>query len=421
MSGPEQKKTEKIWKKTFEKPKETKTRPSHRAGHPPPKSSHNNHRALIGTINATTLKENSKLVTTAMMVKTLGQIFCGITETHRTGTENFEEWPEMAELTGWKFINSGMKKQAYGGVGLLISPEVELVDNDFEVIDQGRILRAKIIYRGVKLIIHVVYGPTNASKNSSDAMRTNFWNNLSKSIDDTRKRYPKCRHLTLGDTNATLGPDAPMSDYIGHNNLDQYSTTDNGYRMIEFLDQQNLYALNTLFNTKRKCHRITWKLGRASKRLDYFLADRWLRNCCMSARAYPSVSGPFETNHFMVMAEFRFPGHKQRQKIFKKVEKKPKKPLTTIRDDPEIRTTFSDAFDTALAADTNPSTTADEIEQKLSKALEKASETLPTVLADGVYNSVTKNFFLPFARLALRASSAHCVLFSALRAFWSAF
>ena len=44
-----------------------------------------------------------------------------------------------------------------------------------------------------------------------------------------------------------------------------------------------------------------------------------------------------------------------------------------------------------------------------------------TVLADGVYNSVTKNFLVPFARLALRASSAHCVLFSALRAFWSAF
>ena len=43
------------------------------------------------------------------------------------------------------------------------------------------------------------------------------------------------------------------------------------------------------------------------------------------------------------------------------------------------------------------------------------------VLADGVSNSVTKNFFVPFARLALRASSAHCVLFSALRAFWSAF
>ena len=40
-----------------------------------------------------------------------------------------------------------------------------------------------------------------------------------------------------------------------------------------------------------------------------------------------------------------------------------------------------------------------------------------SVLADGVYNSVTKNFLVPFARLALRASSAHCVLFSALRAF----
>ena len=90
----------------------------------------------------------------------------------------------------------------------------------------------------------------------------------------------------MGDTNATLRPDA--LENIGDQNLDKYQTTDNGCRMIVFLEQQKLFALYTLFNVRRKCHRITWKLGKASKRLDYFLADRWMRTCCMSARAYPA-------------------------------------------------------------------------------------------------------------------------------------
>ena len=99
-------------------------------------------------------------------------------------------------------------------------------------------------------------------------MRSNFWNQLSKSIIESRKTNPKYKHLTMGDTNATLGFDAPMSDFIGHINLDTYPTTDNGFRMIEFLDQHNLFALNTLFTAKRKSHRVTFKLGKTSKRLD---------------------------------------------------------------------------------------------------------------------------------------------------------
>ena len=62
---------------------------------------------------------------------------CSLTETHRIGKETVEDWSGMAELDEWRFINSGMKKKAYGGIGLLISPEVQLVDDDWDVIDPG--------------------------------------------------------------------------------------------------------------------------------------------------------------------------------------------------------------------------------------------------------------------------------------------
>ena len=36
-----------------------------------------------------------------------------------------------------------------------MSPEVKYVDDDFNVVEQGRILRARIVYCGVKIVIHV--------------------------------------------------------------------------------------------------------------------------------------------------------------------------------------------------------------------------------------------------------------------------
>ena len=83
-------------------------------------------------------------------------------------------------------------------------------------------------------------------------------------------------------------------------------------RCIEFLNGQEMFALNTLFEVKKTSHWITYKLGRAMKRLNYFVADTWLRRCCINARAYPCRSGVFEFNHRMLMAEFKLPSRAQR-------------------------------------------------------------------------------------------------------------
>ena len=45
-----------------------------------------------------------------------------------------------------------------------MSPEVKYVDDDFNVVEQGRILRARIVYCGIKIVIHVVYGPGQRRK-----------------------------------------------------------------------------------------------------------------------------------------------------------------------------------------------------------------------------------------------------------------
>ena len=98
---------------------------------------------------------------------------------------------------------------------------------------------------------------------------------------------------------------------------------------------EEMYALNTLFMHKKQ-HRVTFKLGKVEKRLDYVLGDKWFRLNCLNARAYPGQSLVFESNHRLLMAEFRLPSRRQREICFKKHEPKPKPLLTALRDDPSV-------------------------------------------------------------------------------------
>ena len=51
------------------------------------------------------------------------------------------------ELSGWRFINSGLKSKAQDGVGIALAPDVELID--IENILDGRILL-------IRCILHVI-------------------------------------------------------------------------------------------------------------------------------------------------------------------------------------------------------------------------------------------------------------------------
>ena len=67
-------------------------------------------------------------------------------------TLDFEKNPE---LRGWKFIYSGMKSKANAGVGIALSPDVELVDIDN--ILNGRILLVRCILHGIKISAFCAY------------------------------------------------------------------------------------------------------------------------------------------------------------------------------------------------------------------------------------------------------------------------
>ena len=106
------------------------------------------HRKIsIGSINTTTMKDPMKLAQCIAQCKALGHSLTFIQETHMIGNSTIPFKDQ--ELSGWIFINSGLKGKAKDGVGIALSPDVELVDIDN--ILNGRILLVCCILHGIRI------------------------------------------------------------------------------------------------------------------------------------------------------------------------------------------------------------------------------------------------------------------------------
>ena len=89
-----------------------------------------------------------KLVQCLAQCKSLGHSLTFIQETHMIGNRTIPF--EDKELSGWRFINSGLKNKAQAGVGIALAPDVELID--IENILDGRILLIRCILHGIRLL-----------------------------------------------------------------------------------------------------------------------------------------------------------------------------------------------------------------------------------------------------------------------------
>ena len=176
-------------------------------------------------------------------------LFSFVQETHRTGQHTIEFNDSL--LNGWKFINSGFQNKSSAGVGLIISPQSEIID--INVVMEGRILVVKIIIKGIKLAAICAYSPTEVY---ADASKDNFHNNLSKAIKLIKSTSPTFKLLIGADMNATIGKDSEGNwDCIGNNN-DILPTNDNGLRLLNVCQEFQLHILNTLFETRKDTKQV---------------------------------------------------------------------------------------------------------------------------------------------------------------------
>ena len=165
-------------------------------------------------------------------------------------TVHFEKDPLNSK---WTYINSGFKKKAAAGVGIILSPQVKLIKSNIWI--EGRILSARIILNGSKINAISAYSPTDATK--SEASKDHFYHQLDKAIKALKSKHPSYKILIGGDMNATIGSDSyGLWNCLGRNN-DELATNGNGRRLLTVCENNNLHIMNSLFDSKA-IHRETW-------------------------------------------------------------------------------------------------------------------------------------------------------------------
>ena len=154
--------------------------------------------------------------------------------------------------------------------------------------------------------------------------------------------------IVAGDFNATIGTDCDPSKWqsIGPFH-DTTPTSFNGIRLMETAETNNLFLLNTMFATRSNEHRWSFvsNLG-YKRRLDYIMAEWYVKRATKNCRAFPAQSQPFESDHRVVVLQASFPTKKKNKQIF------PNKPrcedhqdIRHLRDDPSVRAKYSARLD----------------------------------------------------------------------------
>ena len=294
----------------------------------------------IGSINTTTMKDPLKLAQCIHQCKFLKHHITFFQETHITGhkTTIFDD----SDLNGWTFINSGMKCKASAGVGIALSPVVELIDIDN--ILEGRILLTRIVLHGIKISAFTAYAPT---EQYADSTKDTFFNTLQKAVLKAKKEHPSFKILIGADMNATVGCDSFGSwSHLGPNN-DDLPTNDNGTRLLSFSDECKLFILNSFFQSSKN-HRHTWYSPTGfTKRVDYILAEWHLKKLTSNCRVYQKATVPFETNHRLLAMTCSFPSKRKQKLFFSQTPRlaKPYKDTKSLKNDPKIYNNFSNKLD----------------------------------------------------------------------------
>ena len=109
--------------------------------------------------------------------------------------------------------------------------------------------------------------------------------------------------------------------------------------------------MNSLFSSKA-IHRHTWYSPTGfSKRVDYILAEWYLKKLCSNCHVYRKASIPFEKNHRLLTLSCSFPSKRKQKQFFSPISKpiKPHKNISLLYNDPDVCNSFSNKLDDLLS------------------------------------------------------------------------
>ncbi|XP_033637877.1 uncharacterized protein LOC117298668 [Asterias rubens] len=258
---------------------------------------------LVSTFNVRTIREECRQEELVSCMIKQGIDIIGIQEHRIVHNDPLR----FIKVLGQSLITSSAWRNeaqaATGGVGLLVSQKamksligVQTVTN--------RILIAHFQGNPVTTAI-VVYAPTNSSTLEGSEQ---FYLQLRTAVSSV----PAHNFLMiLGDLNARLG-----SDEFQHSFHDL--TNRNGVLLIEFMQEKQLIASNTMFRKSEGKYWTYLSPNHNKYQIDFILARKKWRNSVMNTEAYSTFSS-VGSDHRIVTAKFRLslraPRRHQRMQI----------------------------------------------------------------------------------------------------------
>lgn len=211
---------------------------------------------------------------------------------HRKCHEDDElQFQNLAD--GWQLITSSATRNtqgaAVGGVGFLVNPiAVKSLSSVKKV--SSRLIVANFEGNPATTVI-CCYSPTNCA-DTTDI--THFYEDLRQATQDSPRHNVL---IVMGDMNAKIGKDEAKFSYC-------QTTNRNGKHLLDYLQENELRAINTMLQKKRgKLWTFQYPNG-ARSQLDYIAVNKKWQNSVCDCNAYNSFFS-VGSDHRIVTAKLR--------------------------------------------------------------------------------------------------------------------
>ena len=272
-------------------------------------NSNNSSKLSIASLNIRTLTCHGLPELIAESLHTSNIDICGLMETRLD-----------APAPRWVMTQSSQRYRLYcgpavngqQGVGFLIHSRLVNLISSWTAVDT-RIVKLVLNTSPLPYTIIFVYAPHNGH---SDETKDGFYDVLDQTISSAQHQSVV---MVVGDFNAQVASNLNLPHVKGKWSPKQ-TTTDNGFRMIDFAEKHKLFISSTAFKHKA-AHLYTWiSPNHTRTQIDHFLISRRFMSSVRDVRSYWGLN--FGSDHALVKATFNLKLKINSNKISKRINTK---------------------------------------------------------------------------------------------------